>query len=89
MAECCKSKKKMKDTPYKEKKANDVCLFTSCKRTIQGPMLSSGDHPFGDINVLTIALGWDIAASGKTHWSYPQLFFYLQVFPFLQLIRKW
>lgn len=83
LAECCKSKKK--DTLQ----ANDVFLFTPCKRTIQGPLFSCEDCVYRDINVLTIALWWDIAATGKTHWSYPQLFFYLQVFPFLQLIRKW
>lgn len=55
LAECCKSKKK--DTSCKEKEANDVCLFTPCKRTIQGLLISCGDCAFGDINVLTKALG--------------------------------
>lgn len=79
-----------KNNAYEEEvEANDVCLFMQCKRTIQGPPFSCGDRAFGDINVLAIVLGWDIAASGKTYWSHPRLFLYFQVFPFLQLICKW
>lgn len=70
-----------KNSAYEEKvEANDVCLFTHCKRTIQGPPCSCGDGAFGDINVLAVVLGWDTAASGKTYWSHPRLFFYFQVF---------
>lgn len=51
----------MKATPYNEKEANDVYLFTPCKRTIQGPPFPCGDRACGDINVrysaIAIALG--------------------------------
>lgn len=47
-----------KNSAYEEKvETNDVCLFTRCKRTIQGPPFSCGDRAFGDINVLAIVLG--------------------------------
>lgn len=61
LVECCNSKTKMKATPYNEKEANDVYLFTPCKRTIQGPPFPCGDRACGDINVrysaIAIALG--------------------------------